>query len=202
MSIFESRCKVSKYPDLGLTRICKICGEVLPLTHDYFAIATKDAENIYSYYKKDCKKCNSFSLIEKNNRTRAINCGLPADLTRDEWNETKKYFDNSCAYCGVKSKKTLAMEHLNGNAYTQYNILPSCKSCNSSKHSANLFEWLFDGTKLRKLNRERLVKICNFLYEMEEKHGVVDVVKALINSSDKVIHSWLTIEHCSQCKTG
>lgn len=77
---------------------------------------------------------------------------LPYTLTVEEWDNLKLYFDNSCAYCGMAEEKHLKkfneilhQEHFialsNGGEYTHNNIIPSCKSCNSSKGNKDFFEW-------------------------------------------------------------
>jgi len=70
-------------------------------------------------------------------------------ITKEEWIKCKEYFNNSCAYCNMTEeeqrklfKQDLHKEHIddNGSIYLD-NCVPSCKSCNSSKHIATLEEW-------------------------------------------------------------
>lgn len=74
---------------------------------------------------------------------RAIINNLECDFTKQQWDECRKYFDYKCAYCGCKVK--LAQEHFipvkKGGNYTKSNILPACKSCNSSKSDKDFFFW-------------------------------------------------------------
>jgi len=76
-------------------------------------------------------------------RYRARKRALPSTLTIEQWESTKLYFSNSCAYCG--KERPLAQEHFlalsKGGEYTHNNIIPSCQSCNSSKNVKNFFEW-------------------------------------------------------------
>ncbi len=69
---------------------------------------------------------------------------LPRSLTLAEWNETKAEFSYACAYCGKTSEK-LTQDHVvplvQGGGYTKQNIIPACKSCNSSKHATPFEEW-------------------------------------------------------------
>lgn len=55
------------------------------------------------------------------------------------------YFDNRCAYCF--DMKPLTLDHIipvaRGGGYTLNNIAPCCKSCNSSKGSKELSDWLW-----------------------------------------------------------
>lgn len=60
---------------------------------------------------------------------------LPATLSTDEWEAIKAAYRHRCAYCGERKK--LTQDHVkpvseNG-PYTRDNIVPACKSCNSSK---------------------------------------------------------------------
>ena len=69
-------------------------------------------------------------------------------FNESNWIETKKYFNNCCAYCGANEKlviehaipinKTMLGEHRLGN------IIPSCHSCNSKKGSMNFEEFLVE----------------------------------------------------------
>ena len=77
-------------------------------------------------------------------RRRARLAGLMCSLTEFQWQAALSYFDNCCAYCGA-SNVVLAQEHVvpltRGGAYIAANIVPACKSCNSSKNDASLDEW-------------------------------------------------------------
>ena len=87
---------------------------------------------------------------------------LEATLTLEQWVKIKDYFNEKCAYCGKESK--LEQEHFTplskGGEYTHNNIIPACKSCNSSKRDKNFFEWY---PKQKYYNKKREVEILNFL---------------------------------------
>lgn len=87
---------------------------------------------------------------------------LVHDLTEQEWHETIKYFDNSCAYCGERNCK-LEQEHIvpvtSGGGYTKSNIVPSCKTCNSSKHDTELVAWYKNQDAY---SEKRLLKVIEF----------------------------------------
>lgn len=61
---------------------------------------------------------------------------LEATLTTEQWNTLKLVFKNRCAYCGKKTKR-LEKEHIipvsQGGAFSLYNIVPACRSCNAKK---------------------------------------------------------------------
>lgn len=108
-------------------------------------------ENILEKNKK-YRKDNRHILNQSQQRRRAVKKKLPCTLTIEQWVNVKIHFNNSCSYCGmfeeehVKAfKELLHQDHFipldNGGEYTHNNIVPACRSCNSSKNNANFFEW-------------------------------------------------------------
>lgn len=102
--------------------------------------------------------------------------GLPLK----EWKKVIDYFDNECAYCGERDTE-LEQEHIvpvsKGGKYEMGNIIPACRSCNSSKQNKNIHEWyeqqeFYNGLKLNKI-----VNFCK-LYN-------VNLRKVNVNSLDK-----------------
>lgn len=57
------------------------------------------------------------------------------DLTLEQWNEIKAFYNQRCAFCNKKTK--LTQDHFipvtKGGEHTASNIIPLCQSCNSSK---------------------------------------------------------------------
>lgn len=100
-------------------------------------------------------------LIEQ--RRRARKAQLPHDLVEEEWYEILEYFNNECAYCG-DSESGLEQEHVipvsKGGGYTADNIIPACKSCNSSKNARDLEEWY---VSYRHYDEERLNKVLDYM---------------------------------------
>jgi len=101
-------------------------------------------------YKLQAKEWTK-RLYQKNKVKRAIQwqnrraegMGASGKITLQQWDDCLKYFDYKCAYCG-KSKK-LSIDHIipltkNG-INSLSNIVPSCKSCNSSKSNHNYENW-------------------------------------------------------------
>lgn len=70
---------------------------------------------------------------------------LPSDFTLEEWGESLEFFNHLCCYCGIESDRTLEQDHFiplsKMGAYTKDNIVPACKSCNSSKHTQDFQAW-------------------------------------------------------------
>ena len=65
----------------------------------------------------------------------------PATLMPAEWKSILKAHENKCHYCGEVLTQ-VHMEHVvplsKGGGFTAQNIVPSCRSCNSSKRTK---EW-------------------------------------------------------------
>lgn len=93
---------------------------------------------------------------------RSRQANLPSTLTRKEWKDCKKYFDNKCAYCG--EAKPLAKDHfipvVKNGGYEKRNIIPACKNCNSSKNKADFYDWY---PKHASYSRERYIKVLNYV---------------------------------------
>lgn len=66
-----------------------------------------------------------------------------SEFTTEDWRICMKHFGYKCAYCG--DKKPLSQDHFvalsKGGNYTVDNIIPACKSCNSSKHDKDFARW-------------------------------------------------------------
>lgn len=107
------------------------------------------------YYKNWAKENREISNENKrlwSQKRKAIKKHLPATLTEEQWKQIKQDFDHQCAYCGMseeehlkKFNETLHQEHFiplsESGEYTHNNIIPACKSCNSSKNNSDFFEW-------------------------------------------------------------
>ncbi len=71
-------------------------------------------------------------------RRRARMAKVATDLTPDQWTSIKEAYGHRCAYC--HREKPLTQDHVvpisKGGAHTASNIVPACRSCNSSKQAA------------------------------------------------------------------
>ena len=98
-------------------------------------------------------------------------------FSEKDWQETKKYFDNRCAYCGSEDKlviehaipinKTMLGEHKLGN------LVPSCHACNSKKASMTFEEFLAD-------QPDKIQKIKQYMH----LHGYKPLIQS--PSSEKI----------------
>jgi hypothetical protein len=124
------------------------------------------------YYYQNKEQCTiSVNRWQKENRPvcciatrkyRSKMLGLESTLTKQEWKTIVSIFDNKCAYCG--KTKPLVREHVvpvsGGGSFTKDNIIPSCKSCNSSKNNRSFSEWY---PKFRYYSEDREKNILEFL---------------------------------------
>jgi len=87
---------------------------------------------------------NRQHVYEYNRRRRTQKQGLPSTLTPGQKTDTWSYFDSRCAYC--KYKGELTEDHFIpvtcGGGRTWDNIVPACKSCNSSKRHSDPLKWI------------------------------------------------------------
>lgn len=70
--------------------------------------------------------------------------GAKGKTTVEEWGVILGKFNNRCAYCGIDGHMT--MDHvipiIKGGTNWPSNIVPACKSCNSSKGTKDLSEFM------------------------------------------------------------
>lgn len=184
---FSSHCKECKGQKFGETKphphipgtakvgyyVCRCCKKELPLNSEHFNKLASWATG-YNYYCKKCSDSKRSYFIKKtidkyratdvikSQRRRSLKKSLPSTLTDEQWEEVKFHFNNRCAYCN--SDKPLAQDHFlslsHGGFYEQSNIIPACKSCNSSKGAKPYSEWHH---KQPHYTKEREAKIYKYL---------------------------------------
>ena len=115
-------------------------------------------------YNREYTKNNKDKVNIKHQIRRARQKKLPSTLTMNQWGNIKQDFNSQCCYCG--KRVSLAQEHFiavtKGGEYTVNNIVPSCRSCNSSKGVKDFFEW-YPKYKYYSKNRERFIlKFLNY----------------------------------------
>lgn len=139
-----------QFKAVGETRISEFCIEC----HN---ANKKDRRQYYSKYyhaNKDHKKAYYKQwkenggqelrvIVEQRRQSRKKS--LEHSFSKQDWDNCKKFFNSQCAYCG-KTLKRLTQDHVipeskNG-PYTVDNIVPACRSCNSSKNTMSLEEFL------------------------------------------------------------
>lgn len=104
---------------------------------------------------------------------------LPATLTAEQWETIKTYFSNKCAYCG--SLDELAQDHfvplLKGGEYTHNNIVPACKSCNSSKGSKDFFEWYAEQNFYTKKKERQILEFLGYNSKTQTQQLSIGIIK-------------------------
>ena len=127
-------------------------------------------------YMKEYTRENPHIIRAIHQQRRARLKQLPYTLTHEEWKSIKNYFGNSCAYCGMSEKEhqskwneQLHQDHFiavsNNGGYTADNIIPACKSCNSSKSDRHFDEWY---PSHESFDEERNLKISEYFRHFEE----------------------------------
>ena len=113
--------------------------------------------------KKEWRKNNKELQTLASERRRSREAQLPATLTKSEWEEIKTSFNFTCAYCGAQVK--LERDHIipltKGGAFSKGNIVPACKSCNSSKGNRDLLSWYRTRKFYSKEREEKVLQILN-----------------------------------------
>jgi 5-methylcytosine-specific restriction endonuclease McrA len=70
--------------------------------------------------------------------------GVDHDLTTVQWSSLKEAW-GGCAYCGVSNKplqRDCVLALSRGGRYTLENIVPACRSCNTSKCNDEVTSWM------------------------------------------------------------
>jgi len=130
------------------------------------------------------------------------------DITEEEWRGCLIAFNNTCAYCGLpieehiikRNGKYIIMkfhkEHVDDKGYNDLrNGVPSCRSCNSSKHTSSLEEWYF---KQKFFSMDRYIKILWWTNEeykdyIEEKPPY-RIVKKKNDDNNKFHHELWSVD--------
>ena len=73
-------------------------------------------------------------------------CGAEGSYTQDEWQAKLQEYNNCCSYCGIELGDSPTIDHdiplsRGGTNYID-NLVPACKSCNSTKHTRTGEEYL------------------------------------------------------------
>jgi len=119
----------------------------------------------------------------------------PADESEESsvsWSDLKEAFNNECAYCGKSQDVAgpLQQEHIIpfncDGEYTLGNIIPACKSCNTSKGKKNMSEWYAQQCFF---DKERLNKIIEYTEGPEDfvcKRLRKHLHKQTVSTADKI----------------
>lgn len=92
-------------------------------------------------------------------------------LTEEEWETALAYFNYSCAYCGNSDEMT--KDHLdplkNGGELTFSNVVPACRSCNSSKKDHQWLSWYQNQDFYDKYKANKITDYISFVLSIPKK---------------------------------
>ena len=107
---------------------------------NFYQINKKRVLACHSKYRKDHPEIFATARAQR----RALMIEAEGTFTPTEFSLKCENYNNVCVYCG--EKKPLGPDHVmplaKGGNNDIENILPSCKSCNSKKHTMNFGEFL------------------------------------------------------------
>ena len=124
-------------------------------------------------------------------------------LTEEEWEFAQKYFNGKCCYCDEMTED-LTKDHvkpLNEEGTLSFdNVIPACRSCNSSKSDNEIMSWFqsqgfYDKGRMRKIN-----DYLNFVYslggrlkinELDEELAVTKIVTKQVPPDTTAQIFWL-----------
>lgn len=77
---------------------------------------------------------------------RSVERGSTGDLDADTWALIRAAFLQKCAYCGTRVANEEVIEHVvpvcQGGATDEFNCVPACAMCNSTKRARDPLEWM------------------------------------------------------------
>jgi 5-methylcytosine-specific restriction endonuclease McrA/rubredoxin len=154
----RNKAKNAERPEVPEFKRCPKCGVTKP--GDEFSRNSTNADGL----KSQCKSCvadygaeynatNKLNRAVKDGYRKAVALGNHAELFDGDdleahWAENDISSDH-CHYCqvhfGALAQAEKQIDHVealsNGGPHTIENIVPCCKSCNSSKHARELVDW-------------------------------------------------------------
>lgn len=110
--------------------------------------------------------------------------GGESELTEKEWDFAIKYFNCRCAYCGEYTSN-LTKDHIkplnDGGKLTRDNVIPCCKSCNSSKKDNEMLSWYQSQPFYDKYRAAKIYDYVSFILSigdsLDEEYGELVVTK-------------------------
>ncbi len=128
-------------------------------------------EYVKKWVKNNPQRAKEFTQAHRNH-----------DITNNEWNSCKEYFNNSCAYCGLpidnhlisRNNNIINMdlhkEHVDDNGANDIrNCVPSCQSCNSIKNIKTIEE-LLESELIAGFNQDKYNKIVLWITKEYNKY--------------------------------
>ncbi|MEM5592870.1 HNH endonuclease signature motif containing protein [Niallia circulans] len=133
----------------------------------------RDSGKLKAWQMKNKDKIKEYNLKRQQNKIH--------EISTEEWEECKNYFNYRCAYCGLKIEEhynaykgklkwtDFHRDHFNHTGANDLsNCVPSCKSCNSRKSEIDFEEWYESYKEIH--NEERKIKVYQWLNMDYEKY--------------------------------
>lgn len=112
------------------------------------------------------------------------------ELTEQQWEIAKNYFDNNCCYCGKREK--LTKDHIKplstGGELVMNNVLPCCQSCNSSKKDRDMLSWFQSQPFYDRERAKKIHEYINFALSMMQILNQEDNNSELVVTKEVVKH--------------
>lgn len=109
----------------------------------YARYRAKHKEKVAAY-RKEYRKRNYTQVLIWNETYRDRVRGNEQEFSISDWDNVQDVFGRRCAYCDRNQK--LSMDHFipvtKSGGTVVGNIIPACKSCNSTKHNKHPKSWL------------------------------------------------------------
>lgn len=143
----------------------------------------------------------TFERIIAHNNKRALKSGGIGILTNEEVMKAYKYFNERCAYSGIKidEDNTFSLEHIipiiSGGHSVAFNCVPVISRYNSSKSGYHLLDWWKnqnDGKGNSIYNPYRLLKIVNYILK---ELKILDDRKGTLEEKNKIDEYLLKLEN-------
>lgn len=165
---FFHKAKKGKY---GLKAICKECRKQYKEQHkeeiaEYQKQYKKTHKNEIKEYQRQWKKDNPH--VDFNNNIKQ-KYGVDSNITKEQYYEILEYFGYKCAYCSCElNNSNTTLDHiLPLSSYyivDIWNVVPCCRSCNSSKNNKELLDWLSIKESMDLDKYEALLKYVDIMY--------------------------------------
>lgn len=132
----------------GGAHVCKICEKALGATAKQKRVCracrtTLNAKRAVRLYRKNPIKARLTAARQHNRRKARLRSLASPGVTLLEWSAIVEYFGGCCAYC---LSRATSVDHLvpisRGGLDAPDNVVPACRSCNSSKNAKSLLQWV------------------------------------------------------------
>lgn len=173
------------------TKICSVCAEEKPLTE-----FNSDGNGSRRILCSDCRIARRKARGEYDiHNTRRLNRRVSLGVLTPQQYVTIAYHSH-CVYCGATRGESgkLTVDHIIpirvGGTGAFENVVPACKSCNSSKRDTMLVQWFFESeTFTDELFRD-------FIKYAAEKAGRTE------KSFATMLYTWYTAENFGSIEEG